>query len=222
MTLPAGCRTSCWVRRGTPRGRVSPRAWKARIARAVVRADVEGARERREQEYAKRLVSARATGFGMGELLVVADAADVAMAEQVLTDLARAGLSAPRTVSTSRWTSAGSMRSSMSSPDPDGHPLPGVPVRRERELALVVHADTSSVTVRPPTTRARPTPPPVGCPHRWTRSPPANKHTRARRPGRRMCCWSTQSGPCTAWCACPRHRPAAGPGSCSTRLSRRG
>jgi hypothetical protein len=22
-----------------------------------------------------------------------------------------------------------------------------------------------------------------------------------------MCCWSTQSGPCTAWCACPRHRP---------------
>ena len=53
---------------------VSPRAWKARIARAVVRADVEGARERREQEYAKRLVCARATEFGMGELLVTADA----------------------------------------------------------------------------------------------------------------------------------------------------
>ena len=89
MTRPAGCRTSCWVRPGTPWAGLSPRAWKARIHRAVTRADVAGARERQQHERAKRLVFARATDFGAGELLVVANAADVAMAYQVLTDLAR-------------------------------------------------------------------------------------------------------------------------------------
>ena len=122
---------------------LSPRAWRARVARAVVRADVAAARERAAQETRKRLVRARATGYGMGELLVIADAADVAMAEQVLTDLAN---TRPERTDDGEYVTMDQRRVDafvdVFTRIRDGHPLPGVPVRRERELALVVHADT--------------------------------------------------------------------------------
>ena len=123
---------------------LSPRAWRARIDRAVIRADVAGARERQQdQERAKRLVIARATEFGMGELLVVADAAAVAMAYQVLTDLAN---TRPETTQDGAPVSIDQRRADafveVFTRIRDGQPLPGVPVRRERELGLVVHADT--------------------------------------------------------------------------------
>jgi Domain of unknown function (DUF222) len=122
---------------------LSPRAWRARIARAVIRADVAGARERAQEEHAKRLVHARATDYGMGEFLVVASVADVAMAYQVLTDLAN---TRPETSADGERVSIDQRRVDafveVFQRLRDGEPLPGVPVRRERELGLVVHADT--------------------------------------------------------------------------------
>ena len=68
---------------------LSPRAWRARVERTVVRADAEAARRRRVAAYAARAVRSLPTIEGMAELCITADAADVAMAEQVLTDLAQ-------------------------------------------------------------------------------------------------------------------------------------
>ncbi|MDT4996685.1 MAG: hypothetical protein QOD45_753, partial [Pseudonocardiales bacterium] len=136
---------------------LSPRAWRARVQRAVMRADVEAARRRRKEAYERRLVFTRSTEFGMGEFLVTGDAADVAMAEQVLTDLARA-----RPATATDETAADGVEGVEGAPDPkrsmdqrrvdaffdvfrrirDGEALPTVPVRRQRELGLVLHADT--------------------------------------------------------------------------------
>ena len=133
---------------------LSPRAWRARVQRAEMRADVEAARRRRKEAYERRLVFTRSTEFGMGEFLVTGDAADVAMAEQVLTDLARAR---PTTSSDSdgvdKVEGAQDSRRSMDQRRVDaffdvfrrirdGEALPTVPVRRQRELGLVLHADT--------------------------------------------------------------------------------
>jgi hypothetical protein len=131
---------------------LSPRAWRARVQRAVMRADVQAARRRRKEAYERRLVFTRSTEFGMGEFLVTGDAADVAMAEQVLTDLARAR---PATDAADADGAEGA-RDPKRSMDQrrvdaffdvfrrirDGEGLPTVPVRRQRELGLVLHADT--------------------------------------------------------------------------------
>lgn len=136
---------------------LSPRAWRARVQRAVMRADVQAARRRRKEAYGRRLVFTRSTEFGMGEFLVTGDAADVAMAEQVLTDLARARPA----IATDEGDADGvdgvdGARDPKRSMDQrrvdaffdvfrrirDGEGLPMVPVRRQRELGLVLHADT--------------------------------------------------------------------------------
>src|SRR5690606_37117910 len=68
----------------------SPRSWRARVERAVVRADREAAKRRRAAALAARRVRAWGEGDGTGVLQLRADASDVAMVDQVVTDLARA------------------------------------------------------------------------------------------------------------------------------------
>jgi Domain of unknown function (DUF222) len=122
---------------------LSPRAWRARVERAVVRADVDAARRRRSEAYEARAVRSRPTIGGTAELSITADAADLAMAEQVLTDLARAR---PATGADGAYVSMDARRVDafvdVFRRVRDGETLPGVPVRRERELGLVLHADT--------------------------------------------------------------------------------
>jgi hypothetical protein len=122
---------------------LSPRAWRARLDRAVVRADVDGARRRRAEAYAARAVRSLPGIEGMAELFITADAADVAMAEQVLTDLAR---TRPSDGPDGSYVSMDARRVDsfveLFRRVRDGEALPGVAVRRERELGLVCHADT--------------------------------------------------------------------------------
>jgi Domain of unknown function (DUF222) len=122
---------------------VSPRAWRARIDRSVLRVDADAARRRRVAAHAARAVRSWATQDGMGVLQVIADAADLFMAAQVLTDLAR---SRPDTDAEGRHVSMDARRVDafvdVFGRLRDGQVLPAVPVRRERELGLVMHADT--------------------------------------------------------------------------------
>lgn len=121
----------------------SPRAWRGRVERAVVRADVDAARRRREAAVRLRAVRAWPWGDGTGVLQIHAADHDIAMADQVITDLARA------------WPSVGPDGEPLSMDQRrvdalmdvlrrirDGAALPTVPVRREREIGLVLHADT--------------------------------------------------------------------------------
>jgi hypothetical protein len=109
----------------------------------VVRVDADAARRRRQQAYAARAVRSMSTIAGMAELIVTADAADVAMAEQVLTDLAHAR---PATGPDGEYVSMDQRRVDsfidVFHRVRDGRDLPGVRVRRQRELGLVLHADT--------------------------------------------------------------------------------
>jgi Domain of unknown function (DUF222) len=122
---------------------MSPRAWRARIDRTVVRVDADAVRRRRREAYEARLVRALPTIAGMAELFITADAADVAMAVQVLTDLAN-GREATGpdgdylTMDQRRVDAFVDLFQRVR----DGRDLPEVPVRRERELGLVMHADT--------------------------------------------------------------------------------
>jgi hypothetical protein len=122
---------------------LSPRAWRARIDRAVVRVDADAARRRRQEAYEARLVRSQPTIGGMAELLITADATDVAMAEQVLTDLAHGreatGPDGNHLTMDQRRVDA---FVDLFRRVRDGRDLPGMPVRRERELGLVMHADT--------------------------------------------------------------------------------
>ena len=122
---------------------LSPRAWRARIDRTVIRVDADAARRRRREAYEARLVRSAPTIDGMAELIVTADATDVAMAEQVLTDLAHGrDATGPDgdylTVDQRRVDAFVDVFRRVR----DGRDLPGLPVRRERELGLVMHADT--------------------------------------------------------------------------------
>jgi hypothetical protein len=122
---------------------LSPRAWRARVDRAVVRADADAARRRRREAYERRAVRVLASIAGMAELFITADAADVAMATQVLTDLATRR---PATGADGGYVTMDQRRVDafveVFRKIRDGHPLPGVSVRREREIGLVLHADT--------------------------------------------------------------------------------
>ena len=122
---------------------LSPRAWRARIDRTVIRVDADAARRRRREAYEARLVRSTPTIDGMAELIVTADATDVAMAEQVLTDLAHGrDATGPDgdylTVDQRRVDAFVDVFRRVR----DGRDLPGMPVRRERELGLVMPADT--------------------------------------------------------------------------------
>jgi hypothetical protein len=165
----------------------SPRRWRSRVERAVVSADVEAAARRREAALAARRVRAWAEEDGIGVLQLRADAADIALADQVITDLARSwpdrdadgarltmdqrrsdalmGLfRSVRDGSLAAWPGDEALASSIASGSgardssgagadsrPDARPsavartapvVPNVPVRREIDLGLVLHADT--------------------------------------------------------------------------------
>ena len=107
-----------------------------------VDADAAGAAPSKERRAARSVRSAP-TGDGMAELIIDTDAADVAMTEQVLTDLAHArddhtedGDYVP--MDQRRVDAFVDIFTRIR----DGRPAPGVPVRRERELGLVAHLDT--------------------------------------------------------------------------------
>jgi hypothetical protein len=121
----------------------SPRAWRQRVDRAVVRVDAAAARRRRQEALRQRMVRSWTTGDGCAELLVSASAQDVAMAEAVITDLAHAG---PAVDVTGRRLSMDQRRSDavidLFRRVRDGHGLPGLPVRRQREIGLVLTLDT--------------------------------------------------------------------------------
>jgi hypothetical protein len=89
------------------------------------------------------MVRSWTTGDGCAELLVSASAQDVAMAEAVITDLAHAG---PAVDVTGRRLSMDQRRSDavidLFRRVRDGHGLPGLPVRRQREIGLVLTLDT--------------------------------------------------------------------------------
>jgi hypothetical protein len=122
---------------------LAPRSWRDRTARTVARVDADAARRRRKQEYEARAVRSRPTIGGMAELSISADAADIAMAEQVLSDLARAR---PSTDDDGGYVTMDQRRVDafvdLFARVRDGKDLPDVSVRRIRELGLVLHADT--------------------------------------------------------------------------------
>ena len=122
---------------------LSPRSWRDRTARTVTRVDADAAGRRRRERRAARSVRSAPTGDGMAELIIDTDAADIAMTEQVLTDLAHArddhtedGAYVP--MDQRRVDAFIEVFRKIR----DGRPAPGVPVRRERELGLVTHLDT--------------------------------------------------------------------------------
>ena len=122
---------------------LSPRSWRDRTARTVTRVDADAAARRRKQRRAARSVRSAPTGDGMAELVIDTDAADVAMVEQVLTDLAHTrddhsehGEYVP--MDQRRVDAFVEVFRTIR----DGRDLPEVPVRRERELGLVAHLDT--------------------------------------------------------------------------------
>ncbi|WP_426562267.1 DUF222 domain-containing protein [Angustibacter sp. McL0619] len=134
----------------------SPRAWRARVERAVVAADLTAAERRRQLALAARQVRAWAEPDGMGVLQVRAGAADVAMIDQVVTDLAtslpsvdadgsRRTLDQRRTdavVEVFRRIRGHSLAETTEARAAIDAPLPRVPVRAARDIGLVLHADT--------------------------------------------------------------------------------
>ena len=121
----------------------SPRAWRAQVQRAVITADPDSARRRRETAIRHRLVRAWAVGDGTGVLQAVAQDTEIAFADRVINDLAQA------------WPSVGADGEALSMDQrradafmdvfhriADGDDLPWARIRREREIGLVLHADT--------------------------------------------------------------------------------
>lgn len=123
----------------------SPRAWRARIERAVVRVDADAARRRHLAAVAaRRVVSWPNPSDGTASLLVTAAHHDVAMVNRVVTDLASA------------WPATGPDGARLTMDQRrcdavldvfrrirDGAGLPaGSAAAREPDVALVLHADT--------------------------------------------------------------------------------
>jgi hypothetical protein len=75
---------------GGPWDGPAPRRWRTRVEEAVVRADARAAECRRAAAVAARRVRAWKEGDGSAVLALHASEADIALADQVITDLARA------------------------------------------------------------------------------------------------------------------------------------
>jgi hypothetical protein len=121
----------------------SQRAWRSRVSRAVLRADLDAARRRRDAALTMRRVRAWSTDDGLGVLQVVGPQHDIAMADRVVDDLAHAWPSVdaegqPVSIDQRRADALLDLFRRVR----DQQPLPAVPVRREREIGLVLHADT--------------------------------------------------------------------------------
>ncbi len=125
----------------------SPRAWRARVQRAVVRADQHAARLRRQQALAARRISVWAEPDGIAVLQVRADATHISLIEQVLTDLATQRPDADPdtgevTTMAQRKVDALTDLCRHIADHDDTTDLPSVPVRRVHDLGLVLHTDT--------------------------------------------------------------------------------
>ena len=121
----------------------SPRAWRAQVQRAVITVDPDSARRRRESAIRCRLVQAWAVGDGTGVLQITGRDVDIAAADRVITDLAHA------------WPTVGPDGEALSMDQrradavldlfrrvSDGNELPWMSPRRDREVGIVLHADT--------------------------------------------------------------------------------
>jgi hypothetical protein len=122
---------------------LSPRKWKSHIQKAVIQVDHDAARRRREEALRERAVRAWAQGDGTGVLQIIGQDCDIAFADGVLTDLAHAGPAVgpdgePLTMDQRRVDAFMDVFRRIA----DGDDLPWVRIRREREIALVMHADT--------------------------------------------------------------------------------
>ncbi len=126
----------------------SPRVWKGRVERAVVRADADAAAARYRRERAARAVRAWAAPDGAGVFRLHADAADIAMVDRVVDDLAQAWPThdpdgARLTLDQRRADAVIDLFRRVRDTGADQEPvLPVVPVRRVTHLGLVLHADT--------------------------------------------------------------------------------
>ncbi len=121
---------------------LSPRAWRAQIRRAVVTADLDAARRRREDAIRSRAVRAWAQGDGTAVLQIIGKDSDIAFVHGLITDLAHAY---PAVGPDGKPLSM-DQRSVDAFVDvfrriADSEDLPWVRVRREREIGLVLHAD---------------------------------------------------------------------------------
>ncbi|MDQ1668315.1 MAG: hypothetical protein QOE40_376 [Actinomycetota bacterium] len=121
----------------------SPRAWRARVCRAVVAADPQAARRRREEAIVERTVRCWLAGDGTGRLWLRAADVDIQLADQVITALALAWPSVdphgqPLTMDQRRVDALLDVFRRLR----DGAPLPAHGLRREREIGLVLHTDT--------------------------------------------------------------------------------
>ncbi|MGN6610628.1 MAG: DUF222 domain-containing protein, partial [Angustibacter sp.] len=125
----------------------SPRAWKARVHRAVMRADQHAAHRRRQRALADRRISVWAEADGIAVLQVRADATHISLIEQVLTDLAaqlpEADPDTGEVVTLAqRKVDALTDLCRRVADHTDIPDLPTVPVRRVHDLGLVLHTDT--------------------------------------------------------------------------------
>ena len=124
--------------------RALPAAWKARVHRAVVRADQDAAARRRARAVAACRVQAWAEANGVGVLQVRAGALDIALVDTVLSDLAA---SLPDVDATTGELTTLQQRRADAFVDlfrcvANHTELPTVGVRRVHDLGLVLHADT--------------------------------------------------------------------------------
>ena len=101
----------------------------------------------------------------------------------------------------------------------DGNDLPWMRARREREVGIVLHADTffgdGPGKDAPGELRGLGAPAPID-PHSAAAAGPRPRSTPAPPPAS---CSSTRPAPCSAPCACRTHRRAAGPATCSSARS---
>src|SRR5688500_3983684 len=122
---------------------LSPRRWRAQVQRAVVQVDADAARRRREAAIRDRQVRAWPQGDGTGVLQVIGQDSDIAFADRVITNLALAGPA----------TGPDGAKLSMDQRRVDGFldlmrrvafgdQLPQVRAGGQREVGIVLHADT--------------------------------------------------------------------------------
>ena len=122
---------------------LSPRQWRNQIQRAVVQVDIDAARRRREAAIRDREVRAWPRGDGTGVLQIIGRDTDIAFADAVITNLALAG---PATGPDGEPLSMDQRRADavldLLRRVAYGDQLPKPPAPRDREVGIVVHADT--------------------------------------------------------------------------------
>ena len=113
------------------------------IQRAVVQVDIDAARRRREDAIRERAVRAWARGDGTGVLQIIGRDTDIAFADGVITNLALAGPAAGpdgEKLSMDQRRADGFM--DLLRRVAYGDQLPQLPAPRDREVGIVLHADT--------------------------------------------------------------------------------